>query len=447
MKRIMFILISFVITFNCNFLIGQCDSIVLRNQREINQFISNYGKCSVVNYLIINDEDADITHLDSLFSIERINDELKLNFSINNQNIKNISGLRNLMYVNLFTLNTNKVDGKLISLNIVEELIFSNNGEPNSEIFSLFPYLDTIKSRLLISNNITEKNTPNFKTGEDFTLWLAGAIDSTSLQVLSRKISKSNLKTLFIFPSDGIDLRHLTILDSVKNIQLSYCKNGNFTNFETARNLMSLTIENDLGNNNFGNGFLHVQNLDIIWLSNNKFRLDMNRMFPNILSLNDRLFISNQDSLTNLHFLDNVSAPQEPANFFTILISNNIRLAECNSSFLCEAISRYPESVIIQNNGSKCSKEEIIKYCKTVNTLEIEKLKLVISPNPTNGNLKIDNLTSPATVIITNINGQILKILQNVQNAVDISELPAGMYIFDIRNKEISERHKIVKVE
>jgi hypothetical protein len=151
--------------------------------------------------------------------------------------------------------------------------------------------------------------------------------------------------------------------------------------------------------------------------------------------------------LVNLNFLNNVSPPKDSNEYFTINIQNNKRLIDCNTSFLCEALARYPNSVIIQNNAGKCTKDEIIKYCKTVNTLEIEKLKLVISPNPTNGNLKIDNLTSPATVSITNVNGQIVKQYNNVQDEVNVLDLPQGIYILDIRSKETNERHKIVKVE
>ena len=73
--------------------------------------------------------------------------------------------------------------------------------------------------------------------------------------------------------------------------------------------------------------------------------------------------------------------------------------------------------------------------------------KLKLYPNPTKGMVKIDHLETSASIIITNINGQILKTLHDVEKEVDISELPAGMYILDIRSKVISERHKIVKVE
>jgi len=43
--------------------------------------------------------------------------------------------------------------------------------------------------------------------------------------------------------------------------------------------------------------------------------------------------------------------------------------------------------------------------------------------------------------------GQVVKTLKDIHSEVYIDDLPAGMYIFDIRNKEISERHKIIKID
>lgn len=78
---------------------------------------------------------------------------------------------------------------------------------------------------------------------------------------------------------------------------------------------------------------------------------------------------------------------------------------------------------------------------------ELTKNKLKCYPNPTSGNVSIDLLESPATITISNMEGQKIKQLSNVSNEVNISDLPKGMYIFDIENKEIKERHKVIKIE
>lgn len=68
-------------------------------------------------------------------------------------------------------------------------------------------------------------------------------------------------------------------------------------------------------------------------------------------------------------------------------------------------------------------------------------------PNPSSGIVKIENLVSPTTIHISDINGQLVKIITNGEHEINISDLPKGMYIFDISSNEIKERHKIVKVE
>ena len=448
MEQLNVLLFNIFLFFSITSLNSQCDSIVLKNQQDVNQFISKYGKCKEVEHLIIRDVDADITQLDSLYTIEQINGELRLNFRNTNENIKNIDGLKNLKFAGAVYGNSYKVEGQFSKLDSVIELGFNGRlSEFTNEYFSYFPKLRNIEKRLFITNPASENSTPQFNTGSFFELHISSGIDSSTLKLLSNRIKKENLKSFTIFPSDGIDLRHLTILDSVENLHISYCKNSNFAQITTIKMLKTLTIENDLGNNNYGEGLNKIEDLESISIQNNKLKIDYQKILPNLKSVNDRLLIYTHDSLTNLRFLDDVVPPQDSSPYFTILISDNKRLNDCNTSFLCEALARYPESVIIQNNGAKCTKEEILKYCKTVNTLEIDKQNLIISPNPSYGYLKIDNLASPATVTISSINGQLVKQFNNVQYEVNVLDLPQGIYILDIRSKETNERHKIVKVE
>ena len=70
-----------------------------------------------------------------------------------------------------------------------------------------------------------------------------------------------------------------------------------------------------------------------------------------------------------------------------------------------------------------------------------------VYPNPSSGIIHLDHLTSPAIVTVTNISGQVMKSLQQITQTVDISDLPAGMYIFDIKTDLLHEKHKVIKVE
>ena len=73
--------------------------------------------------------------------------------------------------------------------------------------------------------------------------------------------------------------------------------------------------------------------------------------------------------------------------------------------------------------------------------------KLKLCPNPTSRFVTFQNLNKSANVRIFNLSGEIVKSFENITDQVNIEDLPNGMYIFDIRSKEINERHKIVKVE
>ncbi len=428
---------------------AQCDSIILINQQEINQFIQKYGRCKEVNHLIIKDKSSDISQFDSLYTIERVNGRLSFEFSKSNENLKNIVGFRNLRYVDELMGNTYIFNGQFTQLDTINNLTFTSEDHVDRpSYFSYFPKLKHIENHLTIKGYITEVTTPKFTTGSNFHLSLNGYIDSTTLKILSSRIKKENLKSFSVFPGNNINLKYLSILDSVENLHFAYCENSNFSNISTIRKLRNFTLESDLGNNDYGDGLKHIEDLGFVLFQNNKYILDYKAILPNLKSINRVLTIYIHDLITNLHFLDNVSPPLEKAkhSFATIFIQYNKSLANCNTSFLCEALAKYPESVIISGNAGKCTKEEILKYCSTVNTIEQQKQYLKLSPNPTYGYLKVDNVDSPATITITNLFGQVCKTLHNIQNEVNISDLAPGIYIFDIKNKSVSERHKIVKV-
>lgn len=414
---------------------SQCDSIVLRNQLEINQFISTYGKCTEVNHLIIKDVDADITQLDSLYSLERINGDLRLNFRSSNENFKNINGLKNLKYVNYLNGNSYKVTGQFSNLDTLYFLAFNDIlSEFTHDVFSFFPNIKHIEEHLSISNTLVEENTQMFTTGSNFELTIGYKMDSTSLKVLSQRIKREHLKSLMIFPADGIDLRHLTIIDSVEHLHFAYNKNCNFTNIATIKNLKSLTLQNDLGNNDFGEGLKYIEDIDYLFSQNNKFKIDYEKILPILKSIKDQVLISSHDSLYNLGFLENVSPPQDSNEYTTVNISNNRRLNDCNSSFLCEALKRYPNSVNIQNNASKCTKDEILKYCKMVDTDEEVDLPITLSPNPAYQEIQLLHAEGSFDYEIKSINGQHL-LSGIVHDHINVMDLPPGIYILSLKSQ------------
>ncbi|MEZ4910877.1 MAG: T9SS type A sorting domain-containing protein [Saprospiraceae bacterium] len=82
----------------------------------------------------------------------------------------------------------------------------------------------------------------------------------------------------------------------------------------------------------------------------------------------------------------------------------------------------------------------------TTNTLESFFPNINLTPNPTSGIITIKNLNQSASVKIHDISGRLIQSYENIWNNLDISDLPSGMYILDINNDTIHERHKVVKM-
>jgi len=72
--------------------------------------------------------------------------------------------------------------------------------------------------------------------------------------------------------------------------------------------------------------------------------------------------------------------------------------------------------------------------------------QLKVYPNPSSSYIQIQGLQEEANVIIQNIDGQVIRKLITKGSEVDIRDLPNGVYIFDIQNSNVNEKHKVVKI-
>jgi hypothetical protein len=83
----------------------------------------------------------------------------------------------------------------------------------------------------------------------------------------------------------------------------------------------------------------------------------------------------------------------------------------------------------------------------TEDDLTVKGNKFTLSPNPTNGIIRIEGPSSSVSLDITNINGQFINGVKATNNQVDISRLPNGIYILKIESGNIIEQHKILKID
>jgi hypothetical protein len=173
---------------------------------------------------------------------------------------------------------------------------------------------------------------------------------------------------------------------------------------------------------------------------NNRLLLSQSRQDKLTESTYFELYANDGDTIKTIKRLEVEGIKDHFRTYYSTMLDNGDILLYCEQ-FTDRSSSGDRWYSWIMLDGQKMN---IISGTKDV---EKVKYKLKLYPNPTSGILKIDHLELPASIKISDMNGRMIKQINNIVNEVNISDLPIGMYIFDIRNKEISERHKIVKVE
>ncbi|SHG80184.1 Por secretion system C-terminal sorting domain-containing protein [Chryseobacterium sp. OV279] len=84
---------------------------------------------------------------------------------------------------------------------------------------------------------------------------------------------------------------------------------------------------------------------------------------------------------------------------------------------------------------------------RTLSTLETAKKDaLKIYPNPFSDNISISDADKVKSVIVADVSGRIVKMIDNVSSSVNLSELKTGLYILNVQYKDgTRSSHKIIK--
>jgi len=80
---------------------------------------------------------------------------------------------------------------------------------------------------------------------------------------------------------------------------------------------------------------------------------------------------------------------------------------------------------------------------------DLSQTKSIINlyPNPTSNIVNIQGIDRDVNFKIYNIQGEIIHQGKSVSQQIDTHLLPRGLYIFEIQNKQVIERHKVLKIE
>ena len=435
----------------CTYSYGQCDIIYLNNQEDINNFSKNYSTCTTLESLYIKDTDSDISNFDSLYNIERINDEIGINVNKTNTNKLNLKGFKKLRYIGYSQLAFDRFDTGFPSLDTVKSFLLRYNLNDGKSVFEFVPNLKHIEKEWKLSTRLTEGQTPYFTTGDNFMLELidvtTNTIDNSTLSILSSRIKTQNLKQLYLAFVKDLDLKYLSIIDSLEFLYVQGVRRCDLSALSELKNISTVRLSFfDTLDNEWGDGLWNTR-LDYLHLAYNKINIDYKKIFPNLKSIENTLAIILNDSIFNLSFLDGISPPKN-RDFWTIVsIQNNKRLSDCRSRFLCEALENYPEKVHINDNHWKCSKEEILKYCATISSTEDEQAGVIIYPNPSYGIIRIDGLTSSVDIRIFDVQGGVVGTFHNASGQLDISHLPSGLYIIKLSTGKEKSYQRIVKMD
>lgn len=101
---------------------------------------------------------------------------------------------------------------------------------------------------------------------------------------------------------------------------------------------------------------------------------------------------------------------------------------------------------VVEYNHLLAAGDTITFDVEVIDNASIEEPLLVhnVYPNPTTGILFLDLFSpEPVDVAVFNLAGQQMALFQMVENSIDLSDLPSGVYTLQIRNSEAYQYHKV----
>jgi hypothetical protein len=434
------------IFFNCNIIVtAQCNeiNITLNSQAQIDSFNTKYANCTEFYSIEIDDKFASVKNLDSLINIKRVY-SLKI---LKMDSLSDISGLNNIISVNDFTFYQSKKFEPILTLDTIGSL--RHYFLSDTIDLSFYSNIKHIKESLSINFSGSLVGLNNYTSGSKFSIF----INENKIKNDCKKILPQNstiLEHFSVRKCAELSLSGLEKIVSIVNVTIEDNQSCDFSSISGINNCNQLFIISQPLQANVFPIFINLDTIFRLALSMPSLeKLDI--ILPKLKHIRGYLTLSGCTNLENLNYLNDFSLPYENSVTsslykYRVIIVNNLNLQSCINDFICRAITHYPDSVYLENNGSFCDKFELIRHC-TSNTSIYNSNHFKIYPNPNSGMISIDGIEREANIIIRDINGQTLSIVATINNLVDISDLPKGIYIFDIRFNEIIESHRIVKIE
>lgn len=160
-----------------------------------------------------------------------------------------------------------------------------------------------------------------------------------------------------------------------------------------------------------------------------------------LTSLDGTLRITGNASLTSLTGLENIDA----SGITDLFILNNAQLSTCAVESICAYLDVAMNSATIYGNATNCaSRAEVETAYTAVNVTEISQTNIEVFPNPTTGRLQWSEV-SPERVEVFTMQGQRVMAFANPGQELDVSTLPAGVYVIHMVTADQVYASRVVK--
>ena len=337
---------------------------------------------------------------------------------IGSQNITNLTGIQDFVNLEILQCYLNKLTTIDLSKNTSLKKLFCNLNQLTS--------LDLSKNVLLIEVNCGQNRISSLDISQNENLTILNCSDN---QIKTLDFYK-NIKITDIDCSSNI----LTDLNVSKNTLL---KNLTTTN----NNLASLDVSNNINLTFFSCYNNIITNLNV----NNCIYLDQLNFGSNKLQNID---LSQNTLLTSLACYDNL------LNKLDISKNTMLKVLNCESNKLTTLNLKNGNNKNFQtpptsfrNNLYLTCIQVDNAICQNLSTADIAIDKSTIYPNPTKGQLYINNLILEK-ITVNNMEGKTVKIISfnypSANNTIDLSDLIKGVYILKIKSNGIISNQKII---
>lgn len=443
MKQFILVISLFLSTVILHAQLNECEFIKLCSQSEVDAFNTNYGHCTKIHSIEIDDNCDFVYHLDSLYKVEMVNELIIQRMD----SLFSISGLDNLKKVGNLRFIQRQPYPPFPKLDTVTYLYHNFANIDQQGDLSLYQNIKHIDTTISLNGDGQFIGIGKFTSSSLFRIFLNNNTKYTNDLTNVAPRGTRRLENLHITNAENISLKGLENIDTIFRLIVSRSKECDISPISKIKHIKVYNLFNiDMSLNKFET-FVNVTSVEGLYLNNVTNFFNVEQVLPNLEKVHVGISFVNINDLKNINLFDNFIIPKDlpskihltPGNISArIVLSNNPLLTSCGSPFICKALEVYPDSVLISGNGAGCNKDELLESCISSITEKESFLDIKLYPNPVTNILHIQSDFNIVSVTIRDIVGKEVNNAYDV-NFIDLSEVHSGIYIVTIKLKNEAE--------